>query len=67
MRGPNRPAISGQRLKDMAANARLGLDEARAEALSPVAEQVFAMLDGLDAVKLGDTPPAFSFDARWKG
>jgi hypothetical protein len=51
----------------MAVNARLGLDEARAAALSPVAEQTFAMLDGLDAVKLGDTPPAFSFDARWKG
>ena len=67
MRGPNRPAISGKRLKDMAVNARLGLDDERAQALSPVAEQTFALLDGLDAVKLGDTPPAFSFDARWKG
>jgi len=66
MGGPNRPAISGERLKEMAANVRLGLGDERAEALSPVAEQVFAMLDGLDAVKLGDASPAFSFDARWK-
>ncbi len=66
MRGPDRPAISGERLKDMAANVRLGMADERAQALSPVAEQVFAMLDGLNAVELGDTPPAFSFDARWK-
>lgn len=66
MGGPKRPAISGERLKEMAANVRLELSDARAGELAPVAEQVFGLLDGLDEVALGDTPPAFAFDARWK-
>jgi hypothetical protein len=29
-------------------------------------EGVYALIDLLDAVELGETPPATAFDARWE-
>ena len=61
-----RPALTGGRVKDLALNTRLVLHSARAEAIAPVVGQVFDMLDDLDSVGLGETPPSFSFRANWK-
>ena len=61
-----RPAFTAGRVKDLALNTRLVLHGARAEAIAPVVEQVFDMLDDLDSVGLGETPPSCSFRANWK-
>ena len=61
-----RPALTAERVKDLALNTRLVLHGARAEAIAPVVEQVFDMLDDLDSIGLGETPPSFSFRANWK-
>ena len=61
-----RPAFTAGRVKDLALNTRLVLDGARAEAIAPVVEQIFGMLDDLDSVELGETPPSFSFQPNWK-
>ena len=60
-----RPEITGDRVKVLAANAGLSLGDSRAEALAPVVDQIFGLLDGLDAVRLAETPPSFSFNSRW--
>ena len=61
-----RPALTAERVKDLALNTRLVLHGSRAEAIAPVVEQIFGMLDDLDSVGLGETPPSFSFRANWK-
>ena len=61
-----RPAFTAGRVKDLALYTRLVLHCARAEAIAPVVEQIFGMLDDLDSVGLGETPPSFSFRAHWK-
>ena len=61
-----RPAFTAGRVKDLALNTRLVLHGSRAEAIAPVVEQIFGMLDDLDSVELGETPPSFSFQANWK-
>ena len=60
-----RPALTGGRVKELALNTRLVLHGSRAEAIAPVVEQIFVMLDDLDSVELGETPPSFSFQANW--
>jgi hypothetical protein len=45
---------------------RYELAEGRAETLAPALEAVLASLDALDAVALGETPPASTFDPRWE-
>ena len=61
-----RPALTGGRVKELALNTRLVLHGSRAEVIAPVVEQIFGMLDDLDSVELGETPPSFSFQANWK-
>jgi Asp-tRNA(Asn)/Glu-tRNA(Gln) amidotransferase C subunit len=46
--------------------ARLELPPARHEAVGRALEQMYALIDRLDDVPLGDTPPATAFDARWE-
>lgn len=64
MSNDRRPDLTPDRVRDMAATAGLSLDKSRAEALTPWVDQVFAMMDGLDAIPLGETPPAFAFKCR---
>ena len=61
-----RPALTGGRVQELALNTRLVLHGSRAEEIAPVVEQIFGMLDDLDSVGLGETPPSFSFRANWK-
>lgn len=52
-------------LEHAARVARLDLTTERRQVVGPAIEQVYALIDILDGVELGDTPPATAFDARW--
>jgi hypothetical protein len=45
--------------------ANLPLSAERAGALLPAVDGVFALLDTLDRRGLGETAPAFGFQAKW--
>ena len=62
----SRPVVTADRAKNMASSVRLCLDDTRAEMVAPVVAQTFGLLDGLDKVVLGETPPAFTFNAHWR-
>jgi Asp-tRNA(Asn)/Glu-tRNA(Gln) amidotransferase C subunit len=49
----------------LARAARLQLSQARAEELAPTMDVVFGLLERLDEVALGETPPAFAYQAKW--
>ncbi|SFK39866.1 hypothetical protein [Geodermatophilus ruber] len=51
----------------MALAARLELGADRQQPVGQALEAMYAILDRLDAVPLGETPPATAFDARWEG
>ena len=65
MGSPDRQPATPEKVIEMASNVRLRLDEARAQALCPWVDMVFSLLDGLDAVELGELPPSFAFKCRW--
>lgn len=46
--------------------ARLELSPERKAAVGPAVDLVYGLVDQLDAVNLGDVPPATAFDARWE-
>lgn len=46
--------------------ARLELSPGRAKAVAPAFDGILQLLDALDTVDLGETPPTNSFDARWR-
>lgn len=60
-----RPEANAADVKKMAETARLPLSDERAAALAPVVSQIQALLDSLDGVSLGETPPSFAFKCRW--
>ena len=49
----------------LARTARLQLGQARAEELAGTMDVVFGLLDRLDEVALGETAPAFAYQAKW--
>jgi Asp-tRNA(Asn)/Glu-tRNA(Gln) amidotransferase C subunit len=49
----------------LARAARLQLSQARAEELASSMDAVFDLLDRLDEVALGETAPAFAYQAKW--
>jgi Asp-tRNA(Asn)/Glu-tRNA(Gln) amidotransferase C subunit len=49
----------------LARAARLQLSQARAEELAGTMDVVFGLLDRLDEVALGETAPAFAYQAKW--
>lgn len=59
-------SFSGDAIGHAARIARLDLGPDREESLGPVVEGVYALIDQLDAVPLGETPPAVGFDPRWE-
>lgn len=61
-----RPACAGSTLDELARMARLDLTPERKAAAGPAADMVYGLVDQLDAVDLGDVPPATAFDARWE-
>jgi len=60
-----RPTVTPEMLRTLAEHARLPMPDDRVEAAAATADLVQGAVDGLDAVDLGDTPPATTFDARW--
>ncbi|MDN5747688.1 MAG: hypothetical protein L0H64_04105 [Pseudonocardia sp.] len=61
-----RPSCSGATLDELLRVARLELDPERLPGLGPVVDQIYGLVDQLDAADLGDVPPATAFDARWE-
>ena len=47
--------------------ARLPLDRDRLDQVCVVLGHMYALIDQLDELSLGETPPAVAFDARWEG
>jgi len=58
--------FSGPALVSAADNARLTLSEERLAVVGPALTQIYGLIDALDSVDLGETPPATAFDARWE-
>jgi Asp-tRNA(Asn)/Glu-tRNA(Gln) amidotransferase C subunit len=58
--------LVGEALQVVARHARLDLSPERLEAVAPMITSIGALFDALDAVPLGETPPATAFDARWE-
>ncbi|GAB3354076.1 hypothetical protein [Modestobacter lapidis] len=63
---PNPRSFPSEALAHGARGARLDLAPERAEVVGAVLAEMYALIDRLDDVPLGDTPPATAFDARWE-
>ena len=57
--------FSGEAAAHAARAARLPLSPERLEIVGPTVELVYALIDRMDPVPLGETPPATAFDPRW--
>jgi hypothetical protein len=58
-------SFSGDPIGHAARIARLDVT-GRENMLGPVVEGIYALIDQLDEVPLGETPPAIGFDPRWE-
>lgn len=56
---------AGEAIGHAARIARLDI-AGREDMLGPVVTGIYALIDQLDAVRLGETPPATGFDPRWE-
>lgn len=63
---PQSRDISPELVADLAKYARLPLDQERIDVVTPELAGIYELIDQLDDVDFGDTPPATAFDARWK-
>jgi Asp-tRNA(Asn)/Glu-tRNA(Gln) amidotransferase C subunit len=61
----DRPPITPDVARTLTEHARLPIAEERLEEVGGLLQLVQTLIDQLDAVDLGDTPPATTFDARW--
>lgn len=61
-----RPPVTPETVRSLAAHARLPMPDERVNDAAGTLAVVQSLIDGLDAVDLGDTPPATTFDARWR-
>lgn len=59
-------SFAGETVTHAARTARLELADDRAELVGRTAEGIYALIDRLDDVPLGETPPATAFDPRWE-
>jgi Asp-tRNA(Asn)/Glu-tRNA(Gln) amidotransferase C subunit len=58
--------FQGDALEHALRTARVDLPAERVEIVRDTAESVYAMLDQLDNLELGETPPATALNARWE-
>ncbi|MFC5994317.1 hypothetical protein ACFQE5_08855 [Pseudonocardia hispaniensis] len=63
---PLRPSCSGPMLDELLRMARLELSPERTAVVGPAVDQIYGLVDRLDAAETGDVPPATAFDARWE-
>ena len=61
-----RPTCTGQTLDEVTKLARLELTDERKAAVGPAIDMINGLVDQLDAITLGDVPPATGYDARWE-
>jgi Asp-tRNA(Asn)/Glu-tRNA(Gln) amidotransferase C subunit len=61
-----RAPLTSATLQALAGAARLHVPEARREPVRSALDGIYALLDALDAVPVGETPPANAYDARWE-
>jgi hypothetical protein len=59
-------SFSAEATAHAARAARLDLSAERHEAVGAFLGEMYALIDRLDDVPLGETPPATAFDARWE-
>lgn len=52
--------------ESVAGVARLTVPADRTDAVRKSIETLYALIDRLDELDLGETPPATAFDARWE-
>lgn len=62
----DRTPITAPQLELLLAAARLELPEGRREGLRQSIEAVHQLFGALDAIEVDETPPAATFDARWR-
>lgn len=58
--------FSAEVLASAARTARLDVAPERLETVGRTLTEMYALIDRLDDVPLGDTPPATAFDPRWE-
>jgi hypothetical protein len=63
---PTPRTFSAETTAHAARAARLDLAAERHEAVGAFLGEMYALIDRLDDVPLGETPPATAFDARWE-
>jgi Asp-tRNA(Asn)/Glu-tRNA(Gln) amidotransferase C subunit len=66
MASTDRSPVTAAQLDVLLAAARLELPDERHEGLAQSLDAVTQLLGALDAVEVGETPPAATFDARWR-
>ncbi|MGY1590576.1 hypothetical protein ACI79D_01235 [Geodermatophilus sp. SYSU D00708] len=59
-------SFSAEATAHAARAARLDLAAERHEPVGAFLGEMYALIDRLDDVPLGETPPATAFDARWE-
>jgi Asp-tRNA(Asn)/Glu-tRNA(Gln) amidotransferase C subunit len=58
--------FSGPVFDSVAGVARLAVPADRTDDVRESVEKVYGLIDKLDELDLGETPPATAFDARWE-
>lgn len=58
-------SFRGQPLEHAGRIARLDLSPERRAVVGPALEGIYAFIDTLDVIELGDTMPATAFHAQW--
>jgi Asp-tRNA(Asn)/Glu-tRNA(Gln) amidotransferase C subunit len=58
--------FQGDALDRALSTARLTVPPERIETVRETAESIYTVIDQLDSLDLGETPPAAAFNARWE-
>lgn len=61
-----KPLLDDDALDVLASTVGLELSPERREILIPILNDTLALLDMLNQVDVGETPPLHSFDPRWR-
>jgi len=59
-------SISSAEIPILARAARLNLKSERSEVVAPALDGMLQLIDLLDEVDIGETPPTNSFNAQWR-
>ncbi len=61
-----RPSFAGETCEHLTRVARLPLSAERQEVTGGALGAIYGLIDLLDDLELGETPPATAFDPRWE-